>query len=267
MDATTVLTYIAAGVAIALIVFALLTISGKRTGPNKTPTALRVVVSVTVGFVIAFSLATHASVVERNKSLVETHAAVHGVGEESEPTSGSETGFGPVERGGEAQANDDEEEEEEEEEDEDEQGDEPGDEGKEMNEQGEDEHEEREDASKIWQRSDWKYAGHASQSKVAAKKIADKAKAGLTYLNRNETHPLATLLGNMITHDGMRPVEDSTLYARESYRTHQANEYGEGMDQRYVDPSLKTYDLAFAAYGKQRIIKPRILSVNAPMHF
>lgn len=276
MDLSRILTYAAIGIAIALVVFGLLIVANKNDRRTK---ALKIVVAVMVGFVIAFSLATHQSVIERNRELAKLHAQIHGIGNEQTTSHGSETGFigkseqsAPVQQ---QQGDGNEEEEqqqgdggdEEEEEDEDEEKEEDKEAACKDVEQAEMEAAEAHDAGKLWQKPDWKYAGHASQSKVAERKVVRNARAGVDYLNRNESHPLAVLLGNMVTHDGMRPVQDSTLYARESYRTHQVNEYGEGMDQRYVDPSLKTYDLSFAAYGKQRIIKPRVLSVNAPMHF
>lgn len=75
-------------------------------------------------------------------------------------------------------------------------------------------------------------------------------------------------LAELLTFEGMRDVRDSTLFAREAYKTHQWHEPGEGMDQRYTDPSLARYDPAFAAYSDQPFIPQRAtLSGNAPAAF
>ena len=75
-------------------------------------------------------------------------------------------------------------------------------------------------------------------------------------------------LAELLTFEGMRDVRDSTLFAREAYKTHQWHEPGEGMDQRYTDPSLARYDPAFAAYSDQPFVPQRAtLSGNAPAAF
>jgi hypothetical protein len=82
------------------------------------------------------------------------------------------------------------------------------------------------------------------------------------------TLPQAGKLAEIVAYEGMRDYKDSTLYAREAYKTHQWNEPGEGMDQRYVDPSLTSYDSAFVAYSDQPYIPQRsTLSGRAPAHF
>ena len=80
--------------------------------------------------------------------------------------------------------------------------------------------------------------------------------------------PSARKLAEILTFDGMREHSDTTLFAREAYKTHQWNEPGEGMDQRYVDPSLTSYDPAFTAYSEQPFVDQRsTLSTRAPAAF
>jgi type IV secretory pathway VirB10-like protein len=75
-------------------------------------------------------------------------------------------------------------------------------------------------------------------------------------------------LADMLSFEGMRKFTDTTLYAREAYKTHQYDEAGEGMDQRYEDPSLLSYDPAFVAYSEQPFLAQRQrLSTRAPAHF
>lgn len=78
----------------------------------------------------------------------------------------------------------------------------------------------------------------------------------------------AAKLAEILTYEGMRDIRNSTLYAREAYKTHQWHEPGEGMDQRYTEPSLAGYDPAFAAYADQPFIQQRsTLSGRAPAAF
>jgi hypothetical protein len=78
----------------------------------------------------------------------------------------------------------------------------------------------------------------------------------------------ARKVAELVTFGGMRSFQESTLYARDAYKTHQWHEPGEGMDQRYVDPSLMSYDPAFAAYSDKPILpQRRMLSTNAPAAF
>jgi len=85
--------------------------------------------------------------------------------------------------------------------------------------------------------------------------------------SRKSLNAQKRMLDELLTYEGLRRIEGSTLYAREAYKDHQVDEPGEGMDQRYVDPSLLTYDSEFAAYDDAYILNPRILSVNTPMAF
>jgi hypothetical protein len=75
-------------------------------------------------------------------------------------------------------------------------------------------------------------------------------------------------LSRAITLEGMRSHTASTLFAREDYAAlEQANHgYGEGMDLRYVDPSLRNFDYAFAAYDDAPV-PPNPLPGNTPMLF
>jgi len=94
MELTGILVYVAVGLAIAAVVMALVTIASKKDARTKGSKRIRLVLAVTVGFVIAFSLATHQSVIERNRSVLDRHAAIHGVGTDDEDAAvkGSETG-------------------------------------------------------------------------------------------------------------------------------------------------------------------------------
>jgi hypothetical protein len=75
-------------------------------------------------------------------------------------------------------------------------------------------------------------------------------------------------LSRMLTLEGLRSHTASTLFAKEDYaELEQANHgYGEGMDLRYVDPSLRNFDYAFAAYD-DKPLPPNPLPGNAPIHF
>jgi hypothetical protein len=75
-------------------------------------------------------------------------------------------------------------------------------------------------------------------------------------------------LSRALTLQGLRDYTASTLFAKESYAAlEQANHgYGEGMDLRYVDPSLRNFDYAFAAYDDAPV-PPNPLPVNTPILF
>jgi hypothetical protein len=75
-------------------------------------------------------------------------------------------------------------------------------------------------------------------------------------------------LAEILSYEGMRDIRSSSLYAREAYKTHQWHEPGEGMDQRYTEPSLAGYDPAFAAYAERPFVQQRsTLSGRAPAAF
>jgi hypothetical protein len=126
-------------------------------------------------------------------------------------------------------------------------------EGESEEDRGEDEEEEEEEDE----------LGEGEEESEHASKKRKKEKRD----SRKSLNAQKRMLDELLTYEGLRRIEGSTLYAREAYKDHQVDEPGEGMDQRYVDPSLLTYDSEFAAYDDAYILNPRILSVNTPMAF
>lgn len=110
--------------------------------------------------------------------------------------------------------------------------------------------------------------GEVRESAFSARIRPRRTEAAEQWLDPETTTPGARKLAEILTFDGMRQLSDTTLYAREAYKTHQWNEPGEGMDQRYVDPSLTSYDPAFTAYSEQPFVDQRsTLSTRAPAAF
>jgi hypothetical protein len=172
-----------------------------------------------------------------------------------------------------------EEDEEGEDEDEDEDEDEEADE-KEMREDEEEEEmrkDAEEDANDILNTSKNVYAGYSRISAASRRRAQRNMKDAGKYLEGEDPQVGRPAWikeselkhwEKLLTYDGLRKIQDSILYAKESYKDHEFDEAGEGMDQRYVDPTLLTYSPEFAAYGGQDyIIDPRLLSVNAPITF
>jgi hypothetical protein len=78
----------------------------------------------------------------------------------------------------------------------------------------------------------------------------------------------ASELAEAVSYEGMRRFEESTLFAKEAYKTHQFDEPGEGFVGTYVEPTLDGYDMAFQAYSSEPFVPRRErLSGNAPIHF
>jgi predicted lipid-binding transport protein (Tim44 family) len=134
-------------------------------------------------------------------------------------------------------------------------------------EQLEDEEDEKADASDVSNTRKNPYAGYSRISAKARRKAERNMRSADRYLGEGEGVQ-GKHLEKLLTYDGLRRIEDSILYAKESYKDHELNEHDEGLDQRYVDPTLTTYSPEFAAYGDDSyILDPRLLSVYAPMTF
>lgn len=272
------------GVVVALVVLALLTTAniGSQLG-------VRVLIAAVVGIIFTASILTSKSVKKRNQESIEqraTNARTHS-GKELQPHKNEEQ-----ERAEEKQ--EDEEQEQGEEKDEEQEQGEEQEEDEEDEEDEEEEQDEAELAETEEQEADEKdqkdvlnsranpLAGYSRINAKARLLARRRIRAAADYLGDKKqekeeldedgefkirTRSGLQFLDELLTYEGLRKIEDSTLYAKEAYKTHQYDEPGEGMDQRYVDPSLMTYDSQFAAYGDAYILNPRILSNNTPMAF
>lgn len=130
----------------------------------------------------------------------------------------------------------------------------------------EDEDDEKADASDVSNTRKNPFAGYSRISAKARRKAERNMRSAGKYIGEDESR--IDEWERLLTYDGLRRIEDSTLYAKESYKDHELNENDEGLDQRYVDPTLLTYSPEFAAYGDDSyILDPRLLSVYAPMAF
>jgi hypothetical protein len=109
--------------------------------------------------------------------------------------------------------------------------------------------------------------GGTRSSSFATRVMPRRLEATKRWL-RAEEDSRASELAEEVSYEGMRRFEESTLFAKEAYKTHQYDEPGEGFVGHYVEPTLDNYDMAFQAYSSKPFIPRRErLSNNAPIHF
>lgn len=256
---------------VALVVFAIMTTANIITCPKS-----RALVSIGIGFVFGLSIGIHKSLQKRDDDELEN------LSKRMKPSIRQKR---PRESDDGQEEEEDNDEEEEEEEDEDEEDDDEEEQGEEGEEQGdgsadkqretEDAMDAEEDASDLLNTSKNVYAGYSRISAASRRRAQRNMRDAGKYLDEEQVGRPGWIKESelkhwekLLTYDGLRKIQDSILYAKESYKDHEFNEAGEGMDQRYVDPTLLTYSPEFAAYGGQDyIIDPRLLSVNAPITF
>jgi len=252
MRAEEVVWYVLLGMLVALVVFGLMS-----TANIVSDLKLRGLVSLMVGLIFGITLVVHKML--RVKEVAKADRSRELEEEESEESEESE----------EDEDGDEEEEEEEEEEEAEEEEEEEAEKSKEAL---EDESDEKADASDVLNTRKNPYAGYSRISAKARRKAERNMSSSGKYLEGDHKAWLDEKAlvewERLLTYDGLRKIEDSTLYAKESYKDHEFNENDEGLDQRYVDPTLLNYSPEFAAYGDESyIIDPRLLSVYAPMAF
>jgi hypothetical protein len=276
MQTTELVWHILVVLLVALIVFAIMTTANIITCPKS-----RALVSIGIGLVFGMSIGIHKSLQRRDEDELENLAKVMKPNIRQRRIQQREAEDDEGE--GYREAEDDEEEDEEQADDDDEQADDEEEEEHGSDKLREDEEEEEtrkdaeEDANDILNTSKNVYAGYSRISAASRRRAQRNMKDAGKYLEGED--PQVGRPGwikeselkhweKLLTYDGLRKIQDSILYAKESYKDHEFNEAGEGMDQRYVDPTLLTYSPEFAAYGGQDyIIDPRLLSVNAPITF
>jgi hypothetical protein len=110
--------------------------------------------------------------------------------------------------------------------------------------------------------------GGTRSSSFATRVLPRRLEATKEWLKAEELGDRAVPLAEAVAYEGMRRFEESTLFAKEAYKTHQYDEPGEGFVGNYVEPTLDSYDMAFQAYSDKPFVPRRSrLSGNAPIHF
>ncbi len=256
---------------VSLVVFAIMTTANIATCPKT-----RALVSIGVGLVFGVSIGIHKSLQQRDDEELENMSKRMKGAVQTQRRKGEADEAGEAESDDEDEAESDDEELSDAESESESEAGEVGNGGR-SEEEEEDAEDEEEDANDVLNTSKNVYAGYARISASSRRRAQRNMKDAGKYLE-GENHQVGRPgwikemelkhWEKLLTYDGLRKIQDSILYAKESYKDHEFDEAGEGMDQRYVDPTLLTYSPEFAAYGGQDyILDPRILSVNAPITF